>query len=332
MNDDKFTDYMRSRRELIDTWLKTESKKLENKFEIDSHIFLSGGKRLRPILTLLIAESLDKDGLKKARDYAIAVEMMQSFSLAADDIIDRDLTRRGNPAAWLIEGVGKVFFKALGGLVSSVDYLMTSPRALRIGVQTLQAMARGALNELSELKPFTRDFLINTIVFKTAILYATSTQLGAIAVDMPSSIEENVRKYGLNLGIAYQIQDDLNDIILSIKTGEPQGDLKLANITYTLYLIHENIPQLGDVINGFLKKKLTTYDLLDALIPAGANITRVIKNEINKYIMNAKHNLDNIKDKLNEPYKQYLYTMPEYAVNVLEKEIERTLEKNKEVK
>lgn len=331
MSDDEFVNYIKTSRELVDKWLKTESKKLENKFEINSHIFLSGGKRLRPILTVLVAEALDKDGMKKARDYAIAIEMMQSFSLAADDIIDRDLTRRGNPAAWFVEGVGKVFFKAIGGLVSSVDYLMMSPQALRVGVRTLQAMARGAINELSELKPFTRDFLINTIVFKTGVLYATATQLGAIAVDAPSSVEEAMRKYGLNLGIAYQIQDDLNDIILSIKTGKPQGDLKLANITYTLYLLHENIPQLGDVINKFLNKKLTTYDLLDALIPVGTNVTSVVKSEINKYIKNAKHSIDSIEDKLSEPYKQYLYTMPEYAIEVLENEVSREYEKIKEV-
>lgn len=321
MSENEFlASYIVETRNKINEWLNKESKKIEEEFNIKAKYFVRGGKRFRPILTVLVAQALDENGIDKARDFALAVEFMQSFSLAADDIIDHDETRRGQPAAWVIEGLGKAFFAAIGGLVTSVQYLFTSPNALKIGVQTLQAMARGAINELSELKPFTRDFLINTIILKTGVLFATATQLGAIAVDAPMSVEEKFRKYGLNLGIAYQIQDDLNDIVKSIKSGKPVGDISMRNMTYGLYLIHENLPDLEKIVDDFIHGKMSQIDFITAIAPAGMDIVRTIRAEIRSYIKKAIDEINGLD--LIEPYKTYLFDMPSYVVDALASEIE----------
>ncbi len=187
--------------------------------EASRHILEAGGKRIRPRLTLLAYDAVGGAKLDEALPVAAAVELVHTATLVHDDINDHGLTRRGRPtvnARW-----GRTFALLTGDFLFTKVYELMAPHkdlnvvfadatvALVEG-ETLQAEA--AKNGHLDRETYTR-----IIAKKTASLFATATKLGAMLAGGTKEQIAALENYGFNLGLAFQIVDDILDLIADSK-------------------------------------------------------------------------------------------------------------------
>ena len=191
------------------------------------HIVLSGGKRLRPALTLLCARML---GYQGGRHIALAtcVEFIHTATLLHDDVVDESHLRRGLATANDVWG-NKASVLVGDFLLSRAFQLMVadgSLKVLKILSDASAIIAQGEVlqlttsNELSTTEAQYRDVIIG----KTATLFAAATELGAVVTGR-EELEVPLREFGLNLGIAFQIMDDALDYVAEEEAlGKNLGD------------------------------------------------------------------------------------------------------------
>ena len=171
-----------------------------------------GGKRLRGFLVVEVAESLGA-GEEAALDAAVAVELVHASSLALDDIIDEDYTRRGLEAAWVRFGLKKTVMVSnlLIPFAQRIVYSRYGALALERTVQAWLDISRGEVVDAflppDKLAP---DAYLEMIRLKTGALFRLSAELGVIAAGREDLLRA-AGEYGETLGITYQIADDLRD-------------------------------------------------------------------------------------------------------------------------
>ena len=182
--------------------------------EISEHTISSGGKRLRPILTLASAKLCGYDGNANI-DLAACVEFIHTATLLHDDVVDKSDLRRGEKTANSLWGnkesilvgdflLGKSF-ELMGAANSLEIYKILSNAAVIISEgEVLQLSASGNIENGKEQ-------YFNIISAKTAELFAAACQVGAVLAEKNNEEVLAIRNYGLNLGIAFQIVDDLLD-------------------------------------------------------------------------------------------------------------------------
>jgi len=213
--------------------------------EISNHTISSGGKRLRPLLTLASAKLCGYKGSNHI-DLAASVEFIHTATLLHDDVVDKSDLRRGNKTANNLWGnkesilvgdflLGKSF--DLMGAANSLDiYRILSNAAVVISEgEVLQLSASGNIEDGKE-----QYFTI--ISAKTAELFAAACEVGAVLAEKPTAEVEAIRNYGLNLGIAFQIVDDLLDYFSSENDmGKSVGDdFKEQKVTLPVIKAYKN--------------------------------------------------------------------------------------------
>ena len=205
-------------------------------FEACEPLF-KGGKRLRPMLFMLCANSKTDCPLEKTMPLAVALELIHTASLVHDDIIDTSKKRRGVETANSKYGaqiavlVGDYLFAKAFQLVAENNYGMEVTTILSKLVKNLcvgEIMQDRSLFEVPTLTEY-----YTRINLKTAIFLSSCCQLGAIVSKMDKREIDNLTAYGSGLGLAFQIIDDLLDFFGDEKiTGKPRGgDLKSGVIT-----------------------------------------------------------------------------------------------------
>jgi octaprenyl-diphosphate synthase len=206
-----------------------------------------GGKRIRPILTLLCGKSYDYD-IDKLMPMAMAVELMHLATLVHDDTIDNSAVRWGRPTINKLWGteqavlLGDYLFAQAGELVAKTDNLAVIkllPHTLMIITSGEIAQSRSAF-DLEQ----TREHYLHRIASKTAALFILATEAGAILSNAPEEGVRIMRDYGHNLGIAFQIVDDILDFIgTEEEMGKPVGsDLSQGTLTLPAMLLLERYP------------------------------------------------------------------------------------------
>jgi len=202
----------------------------------------AGGKLLRPRIVLLAHRALGGSDETSAIAFATTVELLHAASLVHDDINDESSTRRGLPTAHaelgarlaLITG-DFVFVRMLHALSASHTDIL--PGAIRLLADACAALVEGEAQGVLRAGDFgmTENEYFEIIGQKTAALFAASAELGAIAARAGAEASERMRRYGYELGLAYQIRDDILDIVASAGSlGKPvrcdlaQGKLSLA--------------------------------------------------------------------------------------------------------
>jgi len=213
-------------------------------------IFISGGKRLRPALTIL-ASKFRRSETGKVVALAAAVEMLHAATLVHDDMIDNSFMRRGNPtlnAAWndeVVVLVGDYLFARSAALAAETE----NPRIISLFAKTLMLISSSELRQaLSIAKPNREDYYWR-ISKKTASLFTAATEGGALLSEAGEEEVQALRSYGYNLGMAFQIVDDILDFTgKEEELGKPVGsDLRQGVITLpVLYFLEEN-PDWGSV-------------------------------------------------------------------------------------
>ncbi|MBN1311168.1 MAG: polyprenyl synthetase family protein [Anaerolineae bacterium] len=183
----------------------------------------AGGKCIRPVLCLLTCQSVCHD-YTPARPAAAAIELIHNFSLLHDDIEDRSLLRRNRPTVWNVWGeqqainAGDAMFAlahlAIPRLVAGDVDGALSARMLEIIDETCLDLTRGQHLDIQfeTGDTVTTDDYLSMIGSKTAALIATAAHLGALAGSADASVQVHYRAFGKNLGLAFQVLDDVLDI------------------------------------------------------------------------------------------------------------------------
>jgi octaprenyl-diphosphate synthase len=287
---------------------------------VTRYIMRSGGKRLRPLLTVLAARLLNYQGNDHYR-LSIVFEYLHAATLLHDDVVDNAELRRGRPSANTLWGNAAVVLVGDFLLATSFFLSVTSGnlKILRILSATTTSMAEGEVLQLinSDNLEISQEEYIEVIERKTAILISAACQIGAILAQADEEQEEAMRSFGLNLGIAFQLRDDFLDYTGSAEEfGKPVGkDLQEGKIT--LPLIHalqssndgdrQRLVELiisdrnYEQIFGEVKKIIQDYQGLDYTAKLA-----------NHYITEAKSALSIFPE---SPTRQSLLEIAEYVIS-----------------
>jgi len=175
---------------------------------------MEGGKRIRPLILLLAAESVGKVD-ENAFVASCAVEFLHTESVIHDDIIDNETMRRHKDPFHIKYGYNASILTGdfVLGLILNISSRLDNPRITKDLSTTAMLMSEGEILEgrLEESEDVTFDDYIKVIDYKTATAFETAARLGAILGGGSEEQIEALSEYGHNIGIAYQIQDDLTD-------------------------------------------------------------------------------------------------------------------------
>lgn len=210
------------------------------------HLISSGGKRIRPNITLLVGKLLNGD-LRRLITLSAAIELLHTATLVHDDLIDGSLLRRGiptlnskwSPAATVL--TGDFMFAKAAKLAADTD----SIPVMKLFANTLGTIVNGEIAQMfSSHCMGDINLYYERIYAKTASLFETSTTAAAIISNADLSQKEYLRQFGYELGIAFQIIDDVLDFTSNQeKLGKPVGgDLRLGLITLPAILYFANNP------------------------------------------------------------------------------------------
>lgn len=224
--------------------------------EASLHLLKAGGKRLRPAFVLLGGKYGTYD-LEKLSNVAVPLELIHMASLVHDDVIDDAETRRGQltvKSKWdnrIAMYTGDYIYAKALVIVARLQ----NPEIHRV---LAKAMVQMSIGEMEQIRDFfnteqtIRRYLLR-IRRKTALLIAISCQLGGLAADAPAAHTRQLYRYGYNVGMAFQIRDDVLDLCGTEKQiGKPPGsDLRQGNITLPVLLALQeqelNQPLLSEI-------------------------------------------------------------------------------------
>jgi octaprenyl-diphosphate synthase len=214
---------------------------------VAAHVLDSGGKRLRPLLTLLTGRAL---GPHHPDLYTLgtAVELLHAASLLHDDILDNALLRRGQPAAHTLFDVPSVILAgdAMLGKALLLVSSLRDPRLTACVAEAVMHTAAGEIDEGANLRnpDLSQDDYLRIITDKTAWVLRASCELGALRAGGNDEAVAAAAAFGLNLGIAFQMVDDALDFSPPSLTGKPcGGDLREGKITPPLLLYLQSLPE-----------------------------------------------------------------------------------------
>jgi octaprenyl-diphosphate synthase len=222
---------------------------------------LVGGKVVRPTLTLLCGSFYSYD-LKLLQPMATATELMHIATLVHDDAIDSADTRRGHATINSLWGVdmailvGDFLFARAGEMSARTG----SVRVVSLFSQTLGIIARGEVKQALASFRLDQTFeqYIERVAAKTAALFTLATESGSILSGAPEASVKILREYGYNLGIAFQIVDDILDFMGNAKdVGKPVGaDLAQGTVTLPAMKLLHRYPQDNPLLKIARKENL----------------------------------------------------------------------------
>jgi heptaprenyl diphosphate synthase len=233
--------------------------------ETSRHLVEAGGKRLRPLLTLISAQFGDPTNYDIIKA-AVCCELTHLATLYHDDVMDDAVLRRGvisankkwNNAVAIL--TGDYLFSKVSDMLADIG-----PEAVKLQAKTFERLVIGQIKEtqgksegLSQI-----DHYMKVVADKTGSLIATSARFGALLSGASPNVVETLTKYGEKIGVAFQVADDLLDIASNeTASGKTPGtDLKEGIPTLvTLFVMAENDPADKDLINK-LNKPISDEDL-----------------------------------------------------------------------
>lgn len=207
-------------------------------FPVASHVLGSGGKRLRPLLCILMAGAM---GHREASVYplASALELVHSATLLHDDILDNSELRRGERAAHLVFGMKETIL-AGDALLAHANKIVAdygNPDLVNCISEAISSTVTGEILEIQKMRQpnLSQAEYLDIIKGKTGYLIQSSCESGAILAGNRSAEREASRQLGLNLGVAFQLVDDALDYSPAPDLGKPMGgDLREGKITMPL--------------------------------------------------------------------------------------------------
>ena len=287
--------------------------------DVAGHILFSGGKRLRPLLMVLSARMCSYNG-NYEKTFSTALEYLHTATLLHDDLVDGATLRRGKTVAHATWG------NSITVLVG--DYLLARALSISAGTGRLRVvqvlaeltenMSQGEVHQLmrkGDVK-LTEDEYLVVIRRKTAVLFKAACQVSAIIADAPEDKEKALSEYGFNLGIAFQMADDLFDYTLQTSDfGKEVGaDLREGKLTLpVIYALKQANSNDRDLMIKIIRNTDFTTDdfktLLDLLVKYGG--IDYTQETAASYIDTAKNALALFEP---SPTKETMLDIADYAL------------------
>lgn len=317
-------------REIFDL-VRTDLQKVEEEFcrqsvssvpaitEIGQYLQFSGGKRLRPALLLLGAKFCGYEGPSAIRLGAV-VELIHTATLIHDDIIDEADTRRGRPSTNSRWGNHRsvlagdwLYMQAFNRAVAERNF-----RVLDLLIRLTQVMVEGELLQLSRLRRIdvSEEEYIELADRKTASLFSVCMRLGAVLGGKSDEEEARLSAYGTNLGLAFQLTDDLLDFTSSEeKLGKPIGnDLREGKVTLPLiYMLRKCDPDELQKVATVLEEcgfRSVRFEEILALVERNGTVDAT-HARARQFAEIAKSCLDGFPE---SPYKEALCSLADFIV------------------
>jgi len=270
---ESFKDYSR----MLEEGLKKVSlgSKPDTLYDPVKYILDIGGKRVRPVLALMACSSFDSNP-NLALKAALSIELFHNFTLIHDDIMDSANTRRGKETVhkkWGINsGVlsGDVMLIMAYQLLENYDsktYLELNKLLNKTAKQVCEGQQMDMDFELKSNVEF--EEYIKMIEFKTAVLLGCSLKMGAIIADASKEDQEFIYQYGINLGLAFQFQDDYLDTFgQQNKVGKKIGGDILENkktVLYHMAIVNSNESQKEKILELYSSKENSSEDKINKI-------------------------------------------------------------------
>lgn len=285
--------------------------------QISHYIIGSGGKRLRPVLILLIANALGYKG-RDHHELAAVIEFIHTATLLHDDVVDGSDLRRGKETANNVFGneaavlVGDFLYSRAFQMMVTVQNM----RVMEILAEATNTIAEGEVQQLLNIHNADLDEAgyLEVIRSKTAKLFESSAQLGAVLTGQDGEIETAMANYGLHLGIAFQLIDDALDYTGDAEElGKNLGD-DLAEGKSTLpliYLIHNGTPEQAELVRDAINNG--HGEQLEAISQAvkGSDAIEYTLNSAEREVEKAIATLDCLPD---SEYKEALVGLARFSV------------------
>ena len=284
--------------------------------DISQYLIKAGGKRFRPICTLLAGE-LGNSSNEKIIDAAVAVELIHLGSLYHDDVIDEAETRRGVLSAnikwnttlsilagdYLLARSSELAAKSLG--LESVK-LLASTYAELVEGQTKEVQYQYDTNHST-------DDYMKVIEGKTASLIRTSAKLGAMAGECDKKTTEAISKWAWHNGIIFQITDDILDLSSNTETLGKEAGKDILEGTYTLPVLialSENEKKIKEILDGIKNSNINLSDVIKEFN------NEVIIDKSKKYLdYHFNESMESLSDIKDIQIKEILISISEYLVN-----------------
>ncbi len=286
--------------------------------QLSTYIIGSGGKRLRPQLVLLASAACGYQGNHHIT-LATVIELIHTATLLHDDVVDASELRRGNDTANSLWGneaavlVGDFLYSRAFEMMVDVD----SMRVMKILATTTNRIAEGEVMQLMNVRDpdLTESRYIEVIQAKTARLFQAATELGGVIAGQNDTVCDALAQYGMHLGTAFQIADDVLDYQSDDNTmGKNAGD-DLAEGKTTLPLIHA-MRDGNDTQRALLRQAISEADAsqMDAVL----NIIKET-NAVEKSLSTARESAEQAVQALTQvpagPYRDALETLARYSVD-----------------
>ena len=235
--------------------------------QVLEHIKSRGGKRMRPMLILLIAKNYG--GISSVTQHsAVGLELLHTASLVHDDVVDESKERRGQAS------VNAVYNNKVAVLVG--DYVLSTALlnvALTNNTHIIQSLAElgrtlsnGEILQLSNIQnsEFSEEVYYEVIKMKTAALFEACCEIGAMSANATEEDLEKAKTFGRNLGIIFQIRDDIFDYYDSKEIGKPTGnDMSEGKLTlpvlYALNSTHDS--EMEEIARKVKRNDVTRYEI-----------------------------------------------------------------------
>lgn len=237
-------------------------------------IVKGGGKRLRPLLLLLAARGFS-DPPKTAITAAAGIELLHTASLIHDDSIDRAALRRGNPtlntelSSGAVILIGDYLFAKSAILAAETE----NPRVVKIFATSLAEICDGQLRETLDAHRLdqTRESYEQRIYGKTAALFAAAAEMGAVLAGAAQDAIQELRGFGTELGMAFQVIDDILDLRERTGTiGKPAGnDLRQGVVTIPVMIFAEHLDRNSDTwktLEAIIAGEETDDTIIDGVV------------------------------------------------------------------
>ena len=307
-------DRLKEINEAIEAYLQNgEPRKL---YQAMQHLPLAGGKRLRPILAIISCEAVGGDG-KKAIPFGVALELIHTFTLVHDDIMDRDEERRGIPSVHKKFGEATAILAGDALFAKAFEVASEVKENVSILVKNIATMAReiceGQQMDMSfeEMEEVSEESFLKMIEKKTAKMFEHAAYGGAIIGGGSDEETLALRSYGRNLGMAFQIWDDCLDVI-GKKIGKPVGS-DIREGKKTLMFIHAQKTPYKEKLAKLYGKKEATKEEINSVIEIfkEAGSLDYAKNKAFAFVNEAKKCLDKLKE---SNAKEELMKLADFAV------------------
>jgi geranylgeranyl pyrophosphate synthase len=285
--------------------------------EVALHLISGGGKRVRPAVALLVFKACGGRDVTDMIDVAIALELIHSATLLHDDIIDGGETRRGRPSAYQRYGLANTL--VTGDFLFSKAFELCGrfeEQIVRWAADACISLTEGEIMQgrFRRNPETTLDDYLEIIARKTASLFSQGARVAAHLAGMDTRGTEAMGLCGFNIGMAFQVVDDILDVEGDARTGKPVGiDLRDGNPSLPLVLA---VAQDDEVRRIFTSPEATEVELDAALQRVRRlDVLSVVRRLAEDYTERARNLLDDL------PFSSYRQALADIIAEVEERRL-----------